>query len=396
METQIVIPILVLLGAGVMLVSVVKASKILQLLQSYQELKPWQALYALTIFFLGGYLLAIYLTLTERDRLVAWLMGIVFFSGSLFVLISINLFYHTLFITQEDYRRAKQEAESALHRLKYMQSQLIHNEKMLSLERIAASVAHEINNPITFISGNLHHLEQYSHTLIETIQLYQERCPQLQSQFAEANDVAELEFLQSDLPRLIHSMRSGAERIRRIVELLCRFSGLDEAQRKTIDLRDAIESTVGIFRGYQKARYSVPIEVVTEYNTLPLVECNPKEINQALVNLLVNAADAIEAKGKQHQGRPGNPFSGRIDLRAIALNQQRVQITIADNGIGIAEADRGRIFEPFFSTKLSGQGTGLGLAIAYQIVVGKHRGTLVCDSTPGQGTQFVIELPAHL
>ncbi len=391
--TTFIVPTLIMLGVGVMLVSILKTRQILRLLQPYQEAGLWRVLYILMIFFLGGYLLADYLSIASLMIAITILMGVVFFCGSLFVLLSIRVYHHTLLITLNDYRQAKQDAETTLQKLKHTQAQLVHNEKMLGLERIAARIAHEINYPVKAIYGNLHQVEEYSSELLQLVRSYQSDSPRHYPKAAPGGTSFDLAMANMDLPQLLQSMRSGTDRIRRVVELLSQFSSLNEPQFKTIELRNTLESTINVFRGYQKTAFKIPVEITASYGSLPLVACNPREINQALVNLLVNAADAIETKGQQFQAQGQSSWVGRIDIQAAALEPEQVQIVVADNGIGIPESERDRVFEPFFTTKTDGKGTGLGLSIAHQIIVAKHHGAIACDSTPDQGTRFTIKLP---
>ncbi|NEO28026.1 MAG: HAMP domain-containing histidine kinase [Kamptonema sp. SIO4C4] len=377
-----------------MFFSILKTRKILKLVAQDKDLWQWKILYFLMIFFLGGYSLAVALVGFKRYEFIPFLMGIVFFFGALFVLFSINLYYHTLFFRQERYRLAKENAEASLRKLKQMQMQLIQNEKMLSLGKLVAGIAHEINNPINFIHGNLYHIENYSQNLLDLVSLYTENYPNPQAKVVQLTEDIDLDFLKADLPRLFESMKVGTNRIRHIVTSLRHFSRLDESQYKRVSLQEGLDSTITIFQSYLKAKKnSCIIEIIKNYHPLPWVDCNPREINQVFINLLSNAVDAIEEKNQQFACQNLSPEPGQIKVTTEVINHNWVRIKISDNGIGIDEDTCDRIFDPFFTTKTVGEGTGLGLSISYQIIVDKHQGNLHCHSIPNQGTEFMIELP---
>jgi signal transduction histidine kinase len=380
------------------------------------------------------------------------------------------------------------ELEQTLQKLQQTQSQLIQAEKMSSLGQMVAGVAHEINNPISFIYGNLNLAHGYIAQLLELIHLYQETYTQPTPQIEEKIEMMDLVFLESDLPKMLESMQVGAERISEIVLLLRNFSRLNEAQLKFANIHQGIDSTLLLLQHRLKATAKRPmIQVIKEYGNLPLVECYASQLNQVFMNILSNAIDALEAedrnwemgdsvsleriKGEETwgrreqdalnrgQGEAGNRsvnrsasplkevFASGVTVSAVehdsaqeAFREQvspwlcdsessvqlsipmiricteviedtsveadqlpsreepvehasRVVIRIADNGSGMTEEVRHRLFDPFFTTKPVGSGTGLGLAISYQIIVEKHRGQLLANSTIGKGTEFVIEIP---
>jgi two-component system NtrC family sensor kinase len=279
--------------------------------------------------------------------------------------------------------------ENTLSELQRAQTQLVQAEKMSSLGQLVAGVAHEINNPVNFIHGNLTHVETYSRDLLtlthEIQQRYGDTDPKLQT-LAEEMDLA---FLQADLPKMLKSMQVGTERIRQIVLSLRNFSRTDEAAFKAVDIHEGLDSTLLILQYRLKARPDRPaITVHPDYGDLPPVSCYPSQLNQVFMNLLANAIDALEAVLSKESGAPA-----QITIRTRCVGTDQVAITIADNGPGIPDRIKHRLFEPFFTTKPIGKGTGMGLSISYQIITEQHHGTLTCDATPGQGTAFTIHLP---
>jgi len=282
-----------------------------------------------------------------------------------------------------------EQLKQTLHELQQAQTQLIQTEKMSSLGQMVAGVAHEINNPINFIYGNVSPASEYTQDLLELISLYQKYYPQPIPAIEERIDEIELDFLKEDLPKLLSSMKIGADRIRQIVLSLRNFSRLDEADMKPVDLHEGIDSTLLLLQNRLKAKPDHPdIKVVKEYGQLPLVECYAGQLNQVLMNLLANAIDALDSNNTQQ-------YPSQITIRTQVLPPDRVVIRIADNGPGMVEEVKKRLFDPFFTTKPVGQGTGLGLSISYQIIKEKHGGTIKCESQVGQGTEFWIEIPVR-
>jgi signal transduction histidine kinase len=324
------------------------------------------------------------------------------------------------------FREQAQQLEKTLRELQRTQAQLVQTEKMSGLGQMVAGVAHEINNPINFIYGNLAHATQYTKDLLELVQLYEECYLNPVPAIQEKREEIDLDFLMEDLPKLLASMELGADRIRQIVLSLRTFSRLDEAQKKPVNIHEGIDSTLLILNSRLKPKAGqVGIEVVKEYGDLPLVECYAGQLNQVFMNILANAIDALEmghrasGVGKQQCSLPpqrrvpvirirtevGNGAlgmgGGEQEKPAMPTAQcpvpscQFVRIAIADNGPGMSESVRRRLFDPFFTTKPVGKGTGLGLSISYQIVVERHGGELKCFSEPGQGSEFVIEIPVR-
>ncbi|MGK7899994.1 MAG: sensor histidine kinase, partial [Hormoscilla sp.] len=272
-----------------------------------------------------------------------------------------------------------QRLGKTLRELQRTQAQMIHTEKMSSLGQMVAGVAHEINNPISFIYGNVNHATDYFGDLLKLIESYQQSYPNPTEEVLDTVEEIDMEYLVDDLSKLLGSMKSGAERIRNIVLSLRNFSHLDESSMKPVDINSGIESTLLILQNRFESRRC---EVIKEYGQLPLVNCYASELNQVFLHIINNALDALH-----------NSPSPQITITTEVTRSDTVKISIADNGPGMSDEVRSRIFDPFFTTKPVGSGTGLGLAVSYQIVVEKHGGSLTCISGPGQGTSFAIEIP---
>ncbi|WGV28668.1 GAF domain-containing protein [Halotia branconii] len=287
-----------------------------------------------------------------------------------------------------------QDLTQALHELQETQTQLIQSEKMSSLGQLVAGVAHEINNPVNFIYGNLAHVNEYAEDLLSILDLYQQHCPNPSPEILERSQEVDLEFATEDLPKTLSSMKIGVDRIRQIVMSLRNFSRLDEAEMKTVNIHEGIDSTLLILQHRLKAKSESPsIEVIKEYGDLPLVECYAGQLNQVFMNVLSNAIDALENYEQDESKSHYHQITIRTHLGELKDNIKSVVIHISDNGKGIPEAVKKKVFDPFFTTKPVGKGTGLGLSISYQIVVDKHSGIFKCDSQPGIGTEFWIEIP---
>jgi light-regulated signal transduction histidine kinase (bacteriophytochrome) len=291
-------------------------------------------------------------------------------------------------------RQQTQQLSQTLEVLRKTQTQLIQTEKISSLGQLVAGIAHEINNPVNFIHGNLTPAREYAENLLKLIQLYQQEHPQPSAKVREQAEAIDLEFITEDLLKLLGSMKVGADRIRQIVLSLLNFSRLDQAEMKAVDIHEGIESTLLILQHRLKgASETCAIEVIKEYGDLPLVECYPGQLNQVFMNVLSNAIDAIE----QAQDRSSEPYTGQITIRTSMATetgtQPHIVMCFADNGSGIPESIQSRIFDPFFTTKPVGKGTGLGLSVSYQIIVDKHGGAFQCSSTLGQGTELWIKIP---
>ncbi|WP_353933013.1 PAS domain-containing protein [Okeanomitos corallinicola TIOX110] len=289
------------------------------------------------------------------------------------------------------------ELEKALIELQHTQMQMIQSEKMSSLGQMVAGVAHEINNPVNFIHGNLDHIEGYTQDLLNLIKLYQQRYPEPSSEIQAEIEAIDLEFITEDMIKVLQSMRLGTNRIREIVLSLRNFSRLDEAEVKNVNLHEGIDSTITILDNRLKAKSERPkIQLIKNYGNLPLVECYVGQLNQVFMNIISNAIDAIEQKYSDCQYQQEKQETGYIKISTEKSSDNRVKIIITDNGIGIPESVVVSIFNPFYTTKSIGKGTGLGLSISYQIVTEKHKGLLKCSSVEGKGTQFIIEIPTKV
>ncbi|MFE4104684.1 sensor histidine kinase [Almyronema epifaneia] len=313
---------------------------------------------------------------------------------------------------------AKTQQQSAdlsqlLHELQVAHTQLAQQEKLSSLGQLAAGIAHEINNPVSFILGNLVHFAHFSRDLMQLLNCYRQHYPQPVPEIQALEAAIDLEFLSMDMTKLLRSMKVGAKRIQKTILSLRNFVRLDEAELKTVDIHEGIDNALLILRHrLQRHPEAPPIEVVKAYGALPLVECYPSKLNQVIMNLLTNAIEALEEEMLSHQ-LPAIAHAEALSPAAIApttlrspklsmiricttqVDSQWVKIVISDTGPGIAAHLRDRLYDPFFTTKPIGRGTGLGLAISQQTIVVDHGGKLECYSQPGMGTEFHIQIPIH-
>ncbi len=297
-------------------------------------------------------------------------------------------------IVEMKLKQQAEELEQSLFELRRTQAQLIHSEKMSSLGQMVAGIAHEINNPVSFVYGNLNPAFRYFQDLLRLIELYQRFYPHPPPEIQAEIETIELDFLKQDLTKLLESMQEGTRRIKEIVISLRNFSRLDESEFKKVNIHDGIDSTLMILRNRLKAKPNRPeIAIAKQYGSLPLVYCYPSQLNQVFMNILSNAIDALDEHSKTLSLTHLETYPSRIHISTEHIGENRLAIKIIDNGPGIATDIQDRLFEPFFTTKDIGNGTGLGLSISYQIIVEKHGGKLSCRSNPGQGTEFLIEIP---
>ena len=285
------------------------------------------------------------------------------------------------------------ELSNTLVDLQNTQLKLVQSEKMSSLGQLVAGVAHEINNPVNFIYGNLTHAEEYTDTLMQAVHLYQAYYPQSNPELCQKMEELEIDFLLQDLPNLINSMKLGVKRIQGIVVSLRTFSRMDEAELKQADIHEGIDSSLMILQSRIKAKPNHPeIQVIKNYADLPLVECYPGQLNQVFMNILVNAIDSLESRYTKN-ALEVNTQIPQIIIETSLTEHQEVKISITDNAQGMSETTKQKLFDPFFTTKPVGKGTGLGLSISYQIITEYHRGNLLVNSILGKGTEFVIIIP---
>ncbi len=288
------------------------------------------------------------------------------------------------------------QLQELIEKLHSTQVQMIQSEKMSSLGQLVAGVAHEINNPVNFIHGNLTHVQEYTANLLGFINLYQEYYPNPNPEIIREAEEIDLEFLQEDMPKILSSMQIGTDRIREIVVSLRNFSRTDQAGSKFVNIHEGIDSTILILQYRLKAKSeNTEIKVVRNYANLPLVECYPGQLNQVFMNILANAIDALEESNAKLTYQEILDHPQNIEISTSMVDAQWIQITIADNGIGMSETTRKQIFDPFFTTKHVGKGTGMGMAISHQIITEKHGGKLECHSTIGEGTQFIVQIPVQ-
>ncbi|MGB7518800.1 MAG: ATP-binding protein, partial [Spirulinaceae cyanobacterium] len=288
------------------------------------------------------------------------------------------------------------ELEETINKLSNAQSHLIQTEKMSSLGQLVAGIAHEINNPVNFIFGNLIYASEYTKDVLSLLHLYQRKYPQYDEEIQAETEEIDLSFIEEDLERLLQSMHMGASRIRDIVISLRNFSRLDESNLKQVDIHSGIDSTLMILQNRFKVQAGYPvIQVVKEYDCLPLVECYAGQLNQVFMNILNNAIDALEKaieKGEMKHKVPTIRVytQGIFDQNGEA---DRVVIRIVDNGVGMSPEVQRKVFDPFFTTKPVGKGTGLAMSISFQVVTERHGGFLKCSSSVGEGTEFTLEIP---
>ncbi|NER36860.1 MAG: histidine kinase [Oscillatoria sp. SIO1A7] len=323
----------------------------------------WKAAATLTIGLLSTSLLAIYLWMSIRRSVQT----------------------ETLVAALQE---SNGELEEALSQLQQTQLQLIQSEKMSSLGQLVAGVTHEINNPVSFIYGNISHALDYADNLLELLQLYALHYPDPHPEIKAEAEAIDVDFVLQDFPKMMSSMKMGAERIKEIVESLRNFSRLDESGLKIVNIHEGIESTLLILQNqFNEQGRRPPIKVIKDYSQLPKIESYPRQLNQVFMNIISNAIDALK------EGEGASSSMPEIRIKTEMPNSNRVTIRISDNGPGMTDEVKQKIFNPFFTTKPVGQGTGMGLSISYQIITVRHRGRLDCISEEGKGTEFLIQIP---
>ena len=292
--------------------------------------------------------------------------------------------------------KTNQDLTDTLTKLQQAQVQMLQSEKMSALGQMVAGVAHEINNPVNFIHGNITYIRQHTQDLLRLLDIYQDLYPHPHESLQKVLEETDLDFMREDLIKILKSIKVGSDRIREIVLSLRNFSRLDEAEFKPVDIHEGINNTLMILQHRIKVRTERPaIQVLKQYGDLPLVECYAGQLNQVFMNILSNAIDALEESNLGRSFEDIVALPNKIWITTTKTEQNVVQIRFADNGSGISQDAQLRLFDPFFTTKSIGKGTGLGLSISYQVVTEKHVGKLWCDSTVGVGSTFIIEIPIN-
>ena len=301
--------------------------------------------------------------------------------------------YQQVQASEGRYRQQSEKLERVLADLKQTQAQMVHSEKMSGLGQLVAGIAHEINNPVNFIHGNIEPVKRYIQDVLSHLRLYERHYPNPPAEIQAHAEELDMDFVKEDLGKTLASMAVGTERIREIVLSLRNFSRMDEATYKMVNIHEGIESTLLILQHRLKARSDrADISIVRDYGELPLVECYAGQLNQVFMNILSNGIDAIDSKFEKSANENEIP---QITIRT-EKRSENVAISISDNGTGISPTVKAHIFDPFFTTKAVGKGTGMGMAISHQLITEKHGGKIECFSDEGVGTEFMVEIPIQL
>ncbi|AFY40185.1 histidine kinase [[Leptolyngbya] sp. PCC 7376] len=287
-----------------------------------------------------------------------------------------------------------QELEETLKNIQALQSKLVESEKISALGVLVAGIAHEINNPISFIYGNISYAMEYFQDLLKLISLYERHYPEPHLEIAQKRQDIDLDFLQEDLSSVLESMDFGAERIKNIILSLRTFARLGESSLKAVDIHTGIDSSLMMLNNRLQTG-KVPIKITSDYGDLPNIECFAGQLNQAFLNILTNSIDAIEESVDKKTDENVSELK-EIVITTQVIGDESIGIIITDNGVGMSEEVQAHLFDPFFTTKPVGKGTGLGLAIAHQIITAQHQGLIHCTSTEGQGTTITISLPVSI
>ncbi|NJL90405.1 MAG: hypothetical protein HC916_11910 [Coleofasciculaceae cyanobacterium SM2_1_6] len=354
-----------------------------------------------------AYLILVIVSILLEDYATQWAVPITPLTQKIFFAMniigpSVTIFFGMKYCVDAFYQEHRvveaqaEELNQTLANLQRTQTQLVQAEKMSSLSQMVAGIAHEINNPVGFIYGNVAHAQAHSESILKILDLYSKVYPNPDPEIVEALENLEIDFLREDLPKVLASMKMGAVRIREIVRSLRTFSRLDESEVKVVDIHEGLESALMIIKNRLRTDPEATIEIVRKYGQLPLVECYAGQLNQVFLSLLNNAIDALEEQQFTNTGVAPRQIILQTSLVIKETQDLWVKITIIDNAQGMPPEVTVKIFDPFYTTKEVGKGTGLGLAVSYQIVVDKHRGTLECESSLGQGTKFVVSIPIRV
>ncbi|AFY39187.1 integral membrane sensor signal transduction histidine kinase [[Leptolyngbya] sp. PCC 7376] len=307
---------------------------------------------------------------------------------------SLNQLIRQVYLLLNTIGRKNEELEQAFEQLQQQQIQMVQTEKMSSLGALVAGIAHEINNPVNFIHGNIHHSRIYLEDLLRLLKLYQEHYPTPNQEIEDEVEAIDLNFLITDFPKILNSMTLGTQRIRDIVLSLRTFSRTDEAEFKAVNIHEGIDSTLVILNHRLKEESGRPaIQIIKNYGELPLIECFPGQLNQVFINILNNAIDALEESSFNLSTAELTASPNQITISTGIIAPNKIELRFKDNGQGMTDDIQEKIFNPFFTTKLIGEGTGMGMSISYQIITENHAGEIFVNSTAKVGSELIIRIP---